>query len=204
MVSRLASDRLVEFRSYYEMGHKGTIFGPSDYMIQHYIMGMGVSDIKDPRFSRSLQDWELYEPIRLRLMGQRAILASLSTRIDGVLANIEMGVVADIQDAELPIARQLMKTSFRAAGAVAGVVLEGHLQRVAANHGVRISKKDPTIGDLNDPLKQAGVYDTTPWRKIQHLGDVRNLCSHRKDRDPKEDEVSEMIDGVNWAVKTIA
>jgi len=62
-----------------------------------------------------------------------------------VLANVESGVIADIQDAELITARQLKKVSIRAAGALAGVVLEDHLQRLAKRHNVRIAKKGPTI-----------------------------------------------------------
>lgn len=47
-----------------------------------------------------------------------------------------------------------------AAGAVAGVVLEGHLQTVLGNHKITIRKKNPTIAELNDPLKKANI--TTP------------------------------------------
>ena len=63
---------------------------------------------------------------------------------------------AEIQDSELSAAVKLKTVSSRAAGAVAGVVLERHLQRVAVNHKIPIRKKDPTIADLNDPLKQKG------------------------------------------------
>ncbi|MBF8277611.1 MAG: hypothetical protein HW390_2684 [Candidatus Brocadiaceae bacterium] len=45
-----------------------------------------------------------------------------------------------------------MKISSRAAGDLAGVVLERHLQRVAENHKRPIRKKAPTISDLNDPF----------------------------------------------------
>ena len=204
LVSRLASDRLVEFKSYYEIGSMKQPFNFSQYMIQHYVHGVGVIETSDSVSHNQYSDWDFFNTLKYRLAGQKAILESLSSRIDGVLANIEQVLVADVQDAELRTARQLMKTSVRAAGALAGVVLEGHLQRVATSHSVKIGKKEPTIGDLNDPLRQAGVYDTTPWRKIQHLGDIRNLCSHRKDREPKEDEVLEMIDGVSWAIKTIS
>jgi len=85
----------------------------------------------------------------------------------------------------------------------AGVVLEAHLQRVATNHSVSISKKDPTISDLNDPLKAASVYDTPTWRKIQHLADLRNLCDHKKSREPTETEVRDLIAGVASIVKTV-
>lgn len=93
--------------------------------------------------------------------------------------------------------------SIRGAGAVAGVVLEGHLQRVATNHQISISKKAPTISDLNDPLKSAGVYDIPTWRKVQHLADIRNLCDHKKEREPTKNEVEELISGVGAIVKTV-
>ena len=100
-------------------------------------------------------------------------------------------------------AKQLVKVNLRAAGALAGVVLERHLQRAAANHGVSIRKKSPTISDLNDPLKQKGVYGVTIWRKIQLLADIRNICSHQKSDEPTKDQVNELIDGVNSIIKTI-
>jgi hypothetical protein len=91
----------------------------------------------------------------------------------------------------------------RAAGALAGVVLERHLQRVAVNHGVAPSKNNPTISDLDDPLKQAGVYDVPTWRKIQLFADIRNLCSHHKSSDPSADQVDELIAGINAVVKIV-
>ena len=83
------------------------------------------------------------------------------------------------------------------------MILEGHLQRVTQNHNIPIRKKFPTIADLNDPLKNKGVYDNPTWRKIQLLADIRNLCSHKKDREPTGDEVVELITGVNTVIKSI-
>ena len=83
------------------------------------------------------------------------------------------------------------------------MILEGHLQRVTQNHNITIRKKTPTIADLNDPLKNAGVYDNPTWRKIQLLADIRNLCSHKKSREPTDDEVVELISGVNWIIESI-
>ena len=77
------------------------------------------------------------------------------------------------------------------------MILEGHLQRVTENHNIAIRKKNPTIADLNDPLKNARVYDNPTWRKIQLLADIRNLCSHKKSREPTDDEVVDLISGVN-------
>ena len=50
--------------------------------------------------------------------------------------------------------------------------------------------------NLNDALKDAGIYDVAQWRQIQRLGDIRNLCGHAATRDPTADEVQDLIDGV--------
>jgi hypothetical protein len=46
-----------------------------------------------------------------------------------------------------------------AADALIGVLIEGHLQKVALAHSVKRAKKNPTIADLTDPLKAASVID---------------------------------------------
>jgi hypothetical protein len=87
---------------------------------------------------------------------------------------------------------------------LAGVVLEGYLQKVANAHQVKIAKKSPTISDLNDPLKNTGIYDTATWRKISYLADLRNLCSHKKSADPSAEQAIELIEGVNWVIKNVS
>ena len=137
------------------------------------------------------------------LLNQHTILQSVSSRIDGVLANVELAMFTEIKDAELSSCAQLIKISPRAAGALAGVVLEGYLQKVASNHSITIRKKAPTVSDLNDPLKKEDVYDTPTWRKISFLADIRNLCSHKKTDEPSKEQVQELIDGVNWVTKNV-
>lgn len=82
-------------------------------------------------------------------------------------------------------------------------MLERHLQRTANNHNIKITKKNPTISDLNDPLKKESVYDTPIWRKIQLLADIRNICTHNKQREPTKEEVEELIQGTNSVIKTV-
>lgn len=113
-------------------------------------------------------------------------------------------VQADLFDSELDAAKELHKRGFlRAAGAVAGVVLERHLQQVAENHELAIKKKRPSIADFNDRLKNADVLDVPTWRHIQRLADLRNLCDHSKDREPTSDEVVELISGVEKYTKSL-
>ena len=131
------------------------------------------------------------------------ILKAIDDRVDSVLANIEGELYAELQDNEINVARQLMKVSPRAAGALVGVVIEGHLQKVASAHGVKVAKKNPTISDLNDPLKTASVIDTPTWRKISFLADLRNVCSHKKDAEPTKEQVEELIQGAEWLTKNV-
>jgi len=104
---------------------------------------------------------------------------------------------------EVSVARDLAKVSLRAAGALVGVVIEGHLQKVATAHALKLTKQHPTIADLNDPLKAASVIDTPTWRKISFLADIRNLCSHKKDVEPTKEQVEELIQGAEWLTKSV-
>jgi hypothetical protein len=140
----------------------------------------------------------------MRFQTQLQILRAIEQRFESSLFDIRQLVQADFFDSELDAARELTKGgSLRAAGAVAGVVLEKHLSEVISNHNVAIRKQHPSISELNDALKSAGVLDVPAWRGIQRLGDLRNICDHNKHRDPTGDEVNELIDGVEKLTKIL-
>lgn len=196
VVQWLAPDHYDEFRSYYEPNPKRKSLGYGTYVIQDYLKGVAPG-------RHSLRDFDCRHQAAIGVYNQCTIIMSLEHRIDSSLANIENVMYADLQDGELSSATALIKVNLRAAGVLAGVILEGHLQKVANNHKIKISKKDPTISDLNEPLKQAGIYDIAGWRKVSYLADIRNLCTHKKDKDPTADQVIELVDGVHWAIKNI-
>jgi hypothetical protein len=193
-VASLASDRLQEFRSYYEVDPKRKSLSYGTYVIQDYIKG-----VKPPRHP----DFDIRAQTLNCFFNQITILASLTERIDSLLTDVEGELYAELQDSEVVIARQLMKVSLRAAGALMGVVIEGHLQKVASNHSVKVAKKNPTIADLNDPLKAADIIDTPTWRKISFLADLRNICSHKKGTEPTKEQVEELIQGAEWLMKNV-
>ncbi len=196
IVELLAPDRYEEFRRYYEPNPKRKELGYGTYVIQDFIKGVIPNEFRCPNFDAKKQAVQ-------GILNQLTILSALQTRIDSVLNDVEGGLLAELQDAELIISRQLLKISARAAGAIAGVIIEAHLLKVASKHGVTIGKKSPTISDLNDPLKKASIYDTPTWRKISYLADIRNLCAHKKDDEPRQGQVEELIEGANWVIKTI-
>jgi hypothetical protein len=195
-VASLAPDRLAEFRSYYEVDPKRKSMGYGTYVIQDYLKGVAPG-------SYHLKDFDTRAEVIKCFLNQLAIVNAINGRVDSVLSNIEGELYAELQDNEVASARQLAKASPRAAGALIGVLIEGYLQKVAVAHGVKIAKKNPTIADLNDPLKAALVIDTPAWRKISFLADLRNLCSHKKDSDPTKEQVEELIQGAEWLTKNV-
>ncbi len=86
---------------------------------------------------------------------------------------------------------------------MAGVVLEKHLFQVCNNHKIKVIKKNPTINNLNELLKSKDIIDIPAWRKVQHLADLRNLCSHSREEEPKKEEVTNLIKGVDEIIKNI-
>ncbi|MFK3816702.1 hypothetical protein ACI2KG_08835 [Pseudomonas sp. NPDC089407] len=136
------------------------------------------------------------------LTQQQAIVAAIKRRFDSSLFDIKQLVQADLYDDELSTARALLKAGFaRAAGAIAGVVLEGHLKEVAAKHG--LPKNLKTINPLNVALKGAGIIDQAQSRRIEFLGDVRNKCGHKGSSEPTTDDVEDLISGADKVIKTI-
>jgi len=198
-VKQLLPDRLAEFASYYQIDSKRKVVNVQTFTIQDWLMGIrAVEDV----FGKKAFD-EL-GPVAMRFQSQLQILKSANARFDSLLFDIRQLVQADLFDSEVDVGRELLRSGFlRAAGVVAGVVLVKHLSEVCESHNIVIRKKNPTISDFNDALKASDAIDVPTWRFIQHLGDLRNLCGHNKDREPTPDETTEVLDGVAKIVKSL-
>jgi hypothetical protein len=196
LVQQLLPDRLSDFIRYYEKPNSRKDITYENYTIEDYLQNLTV------RRSGSI----VVEPSAAipRFRQQLSIVKSIQGRFRSSLFVIRQLAQADLFDSELDAAKELAKNKFnRAAGAVAGVVLERHLSEVCANHKVTVKKKTPHISDLNDALKNASVIDTPQWRSIQYLGDLRNLCTHDKESDPTAGQVGDLLEGVTKVTKTI-
>jgi hypothetical protein len=138
------------------------------------------------------------------MLQQVRIIEAVRDSIDSVLVNLRSELQANLFDDDLDAARELNSKGFpRAAGMIAGVVMEGHLREAASRHRVTTSK-NPTISTLNDALKDAGVLDLHIWRRVQAVGDVRNNCGHKTGAEPRKEDVARMIDDVSDLIKRIA
>ena len=196
LVEQLLPDRYDEFRELNRLDKRPKELDVTTYTISEYIQGTRVTRLGEA----------VFDPAAValgKLQSQIDILASARARLDSKLADIEGVLEASLLDDELDTARGLLTAKrLRSAGVVAGVVLERHLKRLIANHQIPFRKK-AQIGNLNDALKEAGIFDVPQWRRIQRLGDLRNLCGHDGERDPTDEEVLEIIEGVEKVVSTL-
>lgn len=200
IIQQLLSSRLVEFNSLYHSNPKRKSMDITSYSIQDWVLGLR-SGVNKYTSEKLFDDAAV---VLMKFQTQLEILKSIEKRFESSLFDIRHLVQADIFDNELDAAEELLKKGFaRATGAVAGVVLEGHLETVCENHNVKISKTKPTISDYNDALKNSDVIDTATWRRIQFLGDIRNNCDHKKKDDPRKEEIEDLIDGVKKIMKNI-
>jgi hypothetical protein len=199
LVKQLVPDRHKEFENYYLADGKQKGFDISSFTIQHWLLG-----IRSDEDDFGIKHFDDLGAMMMRFGAQRGILDSVNARFESSLFDIRQVVQADLFDSELDSARELLRHKFlRGSGAIVGVVLEKHLQQVAASHGATTRKKTPTISVYNDLLKKHEVIDTPMWRFIQRLGDLRNLCDHNKEREPTESEVEELIRGAEKITKTL-
>ena len=196
VVEFLGKDRFQEFKSYYEIDSKRKTMGYGNYYIQDYLKGVAPNKWNTP-------DFDTKEETLKNVYNQYTILVSINDRIDSVLADIQTNLLIELQDTELETAKSLLKINIRSSGVIAGVILESYLSSVTNNHSLTLTKRNPTLSDFIEVLKSNNVIDTTVWRKISYLGDIRNICAHKKDVEPTKEQVEELIDGVNWITKNV-
>jgi hypothetical protein len=196
---QILPDRLIDFREHFEAPKNRKDITYASYRIQDALRGLRVT--RGP-YKEVVVDDEASIP---HFQQQMAILKAAQKRFESSLFEIRQLVQADLFDSEVDSARELLKNKFlRAAGAIAGVVLEKHLRQVCDDHNVKVTKKNPGINDLNQLLKDGGAIDVPQWRHIALLGDIRNLCDHNKQKEPTEAQVADLIDGTDKVLKTIA
>ncbi|WP_438437856.1 hypothetical protein [Kluyvera sichuanensis] len=197
VISQIIPERLAEFETIYKGDPKRKEVTYMNYCVSDYLVGL--------QQTNGMREIVLSPKDAIRKMEiQYKILSSAKERFNSTLFDIKDIVQADIFDSELETAKELNKKGFiRAAGAVTGVVLEKHLAHVCSLHTLKSRKAHPSIAEFNQLLKDNDIIDTPAWRFIQHLGDIRNLCDHGKEREPTKEEVSEFIVGVDKITKTV-
>lgn len=200
IIKLLLPDRMNDFVKLYEKPKGRKKINYDSYVIEDYLQGLTLTT------TRGVYKEKVVGPDAAipQFQQQLTILKSVKRRFENSLFDIKQLVQADLFDSEFDAVRELNKKGFtRGAGAVAGVVLESHLSQVCENHKIKVAKKNSTINDFNQLLKDNEVIEMPTWRFIQRLADLRNLCDHKKQRDPKAEDIDELIEGVEKITKIL-
>jgi hypothetical protein len=196
LIKQILPDRLDDFIRHYEAPKQRKEVNFSNYTIEDHLRCLVVTRNNVKLFGS--------EAAIARFAQQIAIVKSVYSRFSSTLFDIRQLVQADMFDSELDAAKELANKGFRrAAGALAGVVLEHHLFQICENHNIKVQKIDPSISELNDILKKEEVIETPVWRNIQYLGDIRNLCDHDKKNEPTQEQIDDLLAGTMKIIKTL-
>lgn len=196
VLRQVLPDRVEDFIRHYEKPKTRKSITFESYRIEDALQGLQVSRAGETILTAEAAGPHLYQ--------QLAILVAAKARFETSLYDIRQLLQADLFDGELGAAKELAYRGFsRAAGALAGVVLERHLAMVCTNRGLASRKKHPGISEWNDLLKNAGAIDLPQWRLHQHLGDLRNLCDHGTLAEPSSEQIADLIAGTDKVTKTV-
>ena len=198
LIKQVLPDRLKDFISHYEYSRVRKNITYENYMIRDYLQGLVVTRgyAKNVVVDGTSAIPEFEQQLNI-VKAARATLGSALVDITSILQ-------ADLFDSEIDSARGLAKSGFlRAAGAMCGVVIEKHLKQVCDTHAITLKKKSPGISDFNQNLREKEIISVPQWRFIQHLSDIRNICDHAKDREPKKTEIDDLLSGTEKVLKTV-
>lgn len=136
-----------------------------------------------------------------KLRNQISIISSLKDIIIEKYNDIETVIESEVLEKEIDCCDILFKSGFyRAAGSLAGVLLERDLKSKCDSNGIILSSKDPCINDYNVELYKNKNINSSQYKFIQYLGDIRNKCDHDKGCDPTKTEVNDLISGLKRVI----
>jgi hypothetical protein len=195
LVKQVVPERTTDFCEAYRRKSKELTY--ASYSIDDYLHGLVVTRGGEPVF-------DVVECFRRRLLVQIGIVHAAQGFIRSRLRDIRTELQAEILDGDVDGAAALLKSGhLRSAGVICGVALEAHFKSIAERRTLRSKRQKPTLGDWNELLKEATVYDIPTWRLIQHLTDIRNLCGHKAEREPRREEVEDLIRGTRKILKEV-
>lgn len=196
LIKALLPERYDEFTSYFNPLKARKVINYETFRIIDYISRTEELVIDFDIFNRKKAFKNLFNV-------QISIVASSKVKIESTLADIKSMIQADLFDNELSTSLDLYsKQYYRAAGMIAGVVLESHLKTICDRHKIGYGKNS-TISKYNDLLKANNIIETPDWRFIGMLGDYRNECSHAKSETIPKENVEELINGVQKIIKKV-
>ncbi|HEY1772645.1 MAG TPA: hypothetical protein VGH91_05575 [Gammaproteobacteria bacterium] len=192
LMKQLAPDRYAEFQRCYNRDTKAGLHWSHDKVIQDYIFEY---DKNSPVITRG----QAHRSFTVQL----AILKSVADRLTWMALDTEDQMSRSLQLSLLETARGLIKVNERAAGVMAGCVLDAYLKKLAARHQVRSRKQSPPLGELAEALKAAKVLDIPAWSQVTWIADLRERCWKAEGEAPTKLQVRDLIDGTHWLITNV-
>ena len=186
-MKRLAPDRYAEFQRFYRRDAKISVHWSRDHVVQDVIWG-----VED-------EDHDLWQEAGRCFRSQLAILKSVSDRLAWSALDTEDQVERGLQLELLETARDLLGVDARAAGVLAGKVLEIYLRKLAAKHKLRFRKDRPPIREIVDALRGADVLDISVHSQAVWLAEIEQR-SRAEGEAPTKLQVRDLIDGSRWLI----
>ena len=193
-------NRIDDFISFYQYNGTRKKLDIYNYRIKDHLLGLTAKyNEGDKKLERDDGG-----PAIFQFNQQLVILDASRELLDNELINIKSVTQADLFSSEIESAHALADGKhLRAAGTIGGVVLESHLKQICDKRKIIFRKKKLGISDLNNALRGNNVIEIHQWRNIQSLADIRNICTHKKNREPTMDEVKDLLSGIEKVIKRI-
>lgn len=178
IISKILPDRIDEFKECYISSNNPNVY----YDISRYLLQVQCISLKPTYETYAIQQFER----------QLGFLEAAKDLLNTTIFNIENDIRYNVYIDELDSAEHLLNRGYtRAAGYVAGVVLENHLKTVCKSISTISLDGSETLSKYNILLKKE-IGDVL-WGRIDAISRIRNLCDHAKDCDPTKKDVQFLI-----------
>lgn len=197
LVKQILPDRLNEFIKYYDSKKSDTTV--KSYCIKEWFNGVRFNKLKT-----EFKDVNELHIVFMKFGCQVEIIKACNSRFRNSLFEIKQILNANLLKSELEQAEELFSNGYyRASGVICGVIIERHLHLVCNNHNVKPKTKKPTISEFSQCLKSNNIIETYRWRLIDTMGDIRNICSHKSNKEPTREDIIKLIQGTKDIVNEI-
>ncbi len=115
--------------------------------------------------------------------------------IEGLVTEITINILSDI----LYQAKELLREGLKDVAAIYGrISLEKNLKELAEKNNIASNQR---ANKINDDLRNKNIYTQIRWREIQVWLDIGNKSAHGEFNDYTNNDVENMLDGVERFIK---
>ena len=158
------------------------------------LRGFGENSIHYKEFAKEVHDFSYY----LVQDGNNILIAARDDMRGGYLADMKELLEAEILSDFMGQAEELLSKGYHpAAAVVAGCVLEDAMRKLCEQHPDIELPDKPSLGWMNDRLRENGVYNSLTHKAITSDSAIRNSAAHGKWDEFDKAKVEVMLASIN-------